>query len=115
MFGRFSPEKLLVDADPRGTHVIFVDANQVQHLLKQEGPFKGTINSTTEFTRWLINCRLSGGQDATKAIYKAHGMKTFGISKGQFQGCWEKAAREVPNPKGRWGKSGPRTSSEEIK
>jgi hypothetical protein len=114
-FGRFTPEKLLVDADPRGTHVIFVDSKQVQHLLKQEGPFKGTINSTTEFTRWLVNCRLSGPQNATKAVYKAHGIETFGILKGQFEGCWQKAAREVKNPKGRWGKSGTRTSSEEIK
>ena len=63
----------------------------------------------------LSTARLSGPQNATKAVYKAHGIETFGILKGQFEGCWQKAAREVKNPKGRWGKSGTRTSSEEIK
>ncbi len=114
-FGRFTPEKLLVDADPRGTHVIFVNASDVDRLVQSKSPRKGSIKSTTDFTKWLVAQRQAGDQKATKAIYKEYALEKFGVTKWQFEKCWSKARSLVPKPKGIWGKKGMRTSSEEIK
>jgi hypothetical protein len=114
-FGRFTPEKFLVDADPRGTHVIFVNANEVERLLKPKTPLKGSIKAETDVTNWLVAQRQTGDQRATRAVYEEYAVERFGVTPWQFKKCWSKARSLEPQPKGIWGKTGTRTASEEIK